>query len=340
MDGWTDTFASIGARTTGTGAGDFAIIGPGWTGRLPRGVKKIDAPTDSVWLILRMHVKSKSDLNDAFAIQDGFSLKSLSALGNERSPSAFAPSPGVDIRTPPPVQVERMDAITFFRTLAEVMKKSQPHVDDSGTLPKLARLGIKPGEPFDGEGLSAEICAALEAGKNAAHKKVRGGISLFRDTLGGDWVTARVGVYGIDYLKRAGIARVALGANRPEDSIYGIGSVDATGRPLDGSNRYVIHFANNALPPVNAFWSVTVYDAEGYLVENPIGRYALGDQDDLHHNSDGSLDLYVQHEIPDGKESNWLPTPEGSFGLALRLYWPREEILTRKWKAPPVQRVE
>ena len=151
-------------------------------------------------------------------------------------------------------------------------------------------------------------------------------------------MNAKVGRYGTDYRARAIVARMGLGANAPEDAVYLNCRVDADGKPLDGSRSYRMHFAKDTKPPVRAFWSVTMYDQAGYFVGNSIQRFAIGDRDPLYFNSDGSLDLYIGHQAPEGpKAANWLPAPSGSFNLSFRLYWPKDEILQGKWIPPAVQ---
>jgi hypothetical protein len=147
-------------------------------------------------------------------------------------------------------------------------------------------------------------------------------------------------VYGNFYLKRAIIAMAGLGANPPEDAIYPLNVGDADGQPLDGDHDYVLHFDKDELPPVDAFWSVTMYDADGFQAANELNRFALGDRDPLSYNGDGSLDLYLQHEHPGAdREANWLPAPRGPLGVTMRLYAPRPEALQGEWNPPPVRRV-
>jgi hypothetical protein len=147
-----------------------------------------------------------------------------------------------------------------------------------------------------------------------------------------------MGVYGTDYLKRAAVALVGLGANLPEDAVYPLLQADSEGKPLEGSKRYVLHFEKKELPPVDAFWSVTMYDKDGFQVANPLNRFAIGDRDDLQYNPDGSLDLYIQSANPGkDKERNWLPSPPcGLLGVTMRLYAPRAEIIDGRWVPPTV----
>ncbi len=157
---------------------------------------------------------------------------------------------------------------------------------------------------------------------------------------GWQMVTEALGVYGNAYLRRAVVAMVGLGANQPEDAVYPLLIADADRRPLDGANDYVLHFEADELPPVGAFWSVTMYDEDGFQAANPINRFAIGDRDELTFGADGSLDLYLQHEKPGGgKESNWVPAPRGPLGVTMRLYAPEPQVLDGRWVPPAVRRV-
>ena len=153
--------------------------------------------------------------------------------------------------------------------------------------------------------------------------------------------TDTMGVYGNYYLKRAIVAQVGLGANLPEDAIYPLNLGDESGKPLDGANKYTLHFEKGEMPPVNAFWSVTLYDPEGFQVGNSLNRFAVSSWMPFKYNGDGSLDLYFQNESPGAdKEANWLPAPKGPFNLTMRLYAPKSEALTGKWNPPPVTKIQ
>jgi hypothetical protein len=165
--------------------------------------------------------------------------------------------------------------------------------------------------------------------------------TLARVVNGWSMNTDTMGVYGNYYLKRAIVAQLGLGANLPEDAIYPLNLGDESGKPLDGANKYVLHFDKGAMPPVGAFWSVTLYDSDGFQVVNPLNRFAVSSWMPLRYNADGSLDLYFQHESPGAdRQANWLPAPTGAFNLALRLYAPNSDALTGKWNPPPVARTQ
>jgi len=233
-----------------------------------------------------------------------------------------------------------MTPLDFFSEFARLLGSNPPHHDDGPMMRDLARIGIEPGKPFTPEALGPEGVAALEDGARAASATLEKTIDPPSRTTPTGWsgMDAKVGCYGTDYQARAKVARMGLGANPPEDAVYLNCRVDAGGRPFNGNRLYRMHFTKDAMPPVRAFWSVTMYDQAGYFVENSIGRFAIGDRDALQFNSDGSLDLYIGHKAPGStKDANWLPAPAGVFNLSLRLYWPKDEILQGKWIPPAVQ---
>jgi hypothetical protein len=223
------------------------------------------------------------------------------------------------------------------------MKRNPPHVTDWSMIARMRRIGFEPGQRFDWNKISPAVKAGLErAAADGLQSMKEKTPTLARVVNGWQMNTDTMGVYGNYYLKRAIVAMVGLGANQPEDAVYPLAVADAGGKPLDGAHRYRLHFDKQALPPVSAFWSVTLYDGEGFQVANPLNRFALGDRDDLKFNADGSLDLYIQHDSPGaGKESNWLPSPDkGTLGVTMRLYAPKAEVLDGRWAPPAVTRVE
>jgi hypothetical protein len=343
MGAWTDVFASPGSRTTGSGKGEFAIVGPGWKGTLPAGVKSLQSPTDVVWLIGRTQTNGKGDFAAVHAIQDQYRLVPLSAWGKPYQPPANVPVVDLDVATPPPAQVARMDAATYFGRLNQLMQGNPPAADDAPALARFAKLGIAPGKPFDPKNLDPSVAAALDAGMQAGRDKL---IALAKAPMGKNvngWMVlpSNVANFGTDYTYRAVVALVGLGANLPSDAIYPHAVVDSEGQPLNGANRYVVRFPKGQQPPVKAFWSITVYNEKQAFIQNPINRYAIGDRDKLKLDPDGSVTLYVQKDSPGkDKESNWLPTPAGSFNLFMRLYWPEQAIVDGTWKMPPVERVK
>jgi hypothetical protein len=341
LDMWTDVFASPGKRTTGTQAGHFAVVPPGWSGTLPAGMERIDAPTAHVWIIGRTQTNGPKDYAAVHAVQDGYRLTPLANWGMPQRPAAVTTDPAVDMKTAPLIQVNSMSGADFFTRAVALLKTNPPHVTDQPILARMRRLGIEPGKPFDYAQADPVVKRAIDrapaTGMAAMKAKVP---TLARVVNGWQMNTDCMGVYGTWYLKRAIVAMVGLGANLAEDAIYPLNLADAEGKPLDGTSAYRLSFRKDDLPPADAFWSVTLYDSDGFPVANALDRHALGDRDALAFNADGSLDLVIQAESPGpGKESNWLPAPKGPFNLTMRIYAPRANALNGEWNPPPVRRV-
>ena len=248
--------------------------------------------------------------------------------------------PGIDMKTPPKIAVDTMPAGKFFAYAAEILKLQPPHITDQPILAQMQRIGIERGKSFDIDKVDPAIKAGLETAPEDALKLMAWKVpSLARVVNGWSMNTDTMGVYGNYYLKRAIVTQFGLGANLPEDAIYPLNLADETGKPLDGANAYVLHFEKGATPPVNAFWSVTLYDTEGYQVPNSLNRFAVSSWMPFKYNPDGSLDLYFQNASPGAdKEANWLPAPKGPFNLTMRLYAPKSDALTGKWNPPPVMK--
>ncbi|WP_454610347.1 DUF1254 domain-containing protein [Labrenzia sp. MBR-25] len=356
LDMWTDVFASPGSRTTGTKAGTFLVTGPGWepeNGKelgddfakqfgLPEETQLIASPTNHVWIIGRTKTDGPSDYEAVHEIQAGYKVTPLSKWGQELPEPVFSPDPTVDTKTPPKKQVDTMAGKDYFTYGAELLKVEPPHITDQPILSRMARLGFREGESFDFEAASPLVQSALKdapvtAQKLMAWKSPR--IANFANQWSMDVDT--VGVYGTYYLKRALMAQLGLGANLPADAVYPIAMTDGDGNPLTGTNDYVLHFDAGDLPPVNAFWSVTIYDNDGYQVANSLNRFALSSWMPMQKNPDGSLDLYFQHESPGkDKEANWLPAPDGPFNVTMRLYAPKPQVLIGKWAPPAINKAE
>jgi hypothetical protein len=213
-------------------------------------------------------------------------------------------------------------------------------ITDQPILTQMKRIGIERGKSFDIDKVDPAIKAGLETAPEDALALMAWKVSsLARVVNGWSMNTDTMGVYGNYYLKRAIISQFGLGANLPEDAIYPLNLADDTGKPLDGANAYVLHFEKDAIPPVNAFWSVTLYDNEGFQVPNSLNRFAVSSWMPFKRNSDGSLDLYFQNASPGAdKQANWLPAPKGPFNLTMRLYAPKSDALTGKWNPPPVMK--
>ncbi|MBK4734172.1 DUF1254 domain-containing protein [Noviherbaspirillum pedocola] len=343
LDGWTNVFEVPGKRTTGTGAQAYVITGPGWRGTLPPGVKEYKSPTSIVWLLGRIYCTgTPEDYAAVHALQDQCKLVPLSAYGKPYTPPRVRPEPGVDMKTAVRDQVIRMDAVSYFTLLAELMKRNPPAAEDAAAVAHFARIGLVPGRSFDESKFHPELARRVpqlsfdrilfQIRENSAVRNVNG------------WMfDTQTGIYGTNYLNRALVTAIGLGANRIEDAVYPTSLKDAHGDAYSGRHRYVMRFPEGQLPPANGFWSVTMYSADYFFVRNPINRYSISARQNLKANADGSVDLYIQHDSPGkDKESNWLPAPEGKFVLMMRMYWPSERtpsIINGTWAPPAVARV-
>jgi hypothetical protein len=340
LDMWSDVFASPGWRTTGTQAGNFLVTPPGWKGAVPDGFTRIAAPTPYVWIIGRTKTDGPDDYAAVHEIQAGFKSTPLSRWGKTPEPVTVKIDPSVDMKTPPKIQVDTMAADKYFTYAAELLKLQPPHITDEPIVAQMKRIGIERGKSFDFASLDPAVQQALTSAPEDAQQLMKWKMAtLARVVNGWSMNTDTMGVYGNYYLKRAIVTQVGLGANLPEDAIYPLTLSDDTGKPLDGANKYTIHFDKGATPPVNAFWSITLYDSEGFQVANVFNRFAVSSYMQFKTNPDGSLDLYFQNESPGpDKEANWLPAPKGAFNLTMRLYAPKSEALTGKWNPPPVMK--
>jgi hypothetical protein len=342
LDMWSDVFTSPGWRTTGTQAGNFLVTPPGWTGMVPEGFTHLPAPTPYIWIIGRTKTDGAADYAAVHKIQAGYKVTPLSQWGKTVSPPTVKIDPSVDMKTPPKIQVDTMSAAKYFTYAAELLKVNPPHMTDQPIITQMKEIGIEVGKSFDFEKLDPTVKQALETVPAEAQALMKWKVpTLARVVNHWSMNTDTMGVYGNYYLKRAIVAQVGLGANLPEDAIYPLNLGDSEGRPLDGANKYVLHFEKGATPPVNAFWSITLYDNEGFQVGNKLNRFAVSSYMPFKFNGDGSLDLYFQNESP-GKdlEANWLPAPKGPFNLCMRLYGPKSDALTGKWDPPAVLKVQ
>jgi len=235
-----------------------------------------------------------------------------------------------------------MPAARYFTYAAELLKLHPPHIPDEPIIAQMKQIGIEPGKSLDFEKLDPTVKKALESAPQVAQQLMQWKIpTIARIANGWSMNTDTMGVYGNYYLKRAIVTQVGLGANLPEDAIYPLNLADETGKPLDGSNKYTIHFDKGSTPPVNAFWSLTLYDSDGFQVANSLNRFAVSSWMPFKYNADGSLDLYFQNDSPGAdKEANWLPAPKGPFNLTMRLYGPKSDALTGKWNPPPIAKFQ
>jgi len=246
---------------------------------------------------------------------------------------------GIDSRTPPTAQAEKMDAGAFFERFAWLMKDNPPAPADAPMVEKLKVLGIKPGEDFDIAKSDPDTAKGLQRAMDA-FGILQKGVKKLETENGWIVIPKDFASYGTDYETRAGIALIGLGGIRPVDVVYPTAFLDGEEKPLDSANRYVLHFDKGQEPPTNAIWSLSIYDPQGYYVPNALNRYNLAMWMPLKHNADGSLDMYIQSSSPGGdKEANWLPAPaSGPFNLTVRIYWPTQGVLDGSYKLPPVRK--
>jgi hypothetical protein len=346
MDAWTHVFASPGTRTLGHQSVTYLLVGPQWDGQAPLGMTLLKSPTDMVWLIGRTQTNGEADFATVHELQNRLRLTKWPQPPNSQSASTDSHRDTQAVwqvssepNLPPVAQMRALSTPEFFNRLMQLMVSNPAATADAPLLQRLAQLEIKPGQAVHLSWLN-ELSFSL--GRWIANQRVMKALNTKAQDGSWSYPPLNLGRYGTDYNTRAAVAMVGLGANLPEDAMYPNTALDHRGQALNGQYRYRLHFAANALPPVKAFWSITAYGADEFLIDNPLQRFALGDRDPLVFNADGSLDIWIQASPPDQKEAsaNWLPVQMGSaFLLNARLYWPEEKALSGQWKMPVVERL-
>jgi hypothetical protein len=346
LDGWSEVFGVASLPTTGGKAQVYAITGPGWSGTVPQGVTQVKSPTGIVWILGRIYCTgTPEDYKAVHALQDKFSVVPLSAYGKPYTAPRGEVDPGVDMQTAVRKQVNSLGIDTYFDRLAKLMKTNPPTAQDAPIIERMAKIGLIPGQDFDPSKLGfldrevIKMVPKLGLLEMARHLKKQ------KTTNGWLYFTKGVGNFGTDYLLRGTANLLGPGWNRPQDAVYPLSQKDANDDEYNGSeHKYVMRFEKGQMPPVEAFWSLTMYDPDFFFVDNPINRYDVGQRDEFITDPDGSVKLYIQAESPGkDKEANWLPAPKGKFDLVLRLYWPRKSppsILDGTWTPPPVRKVK
>lgn len=344
LDAWTNVVAAPGTRTKGAEKLEIAIVGPNYKGRIPRGLERVESPTTYAWIIGRIHTTgTPDDLAQVHAVQDEMRMQPLSVYEGKAPPKPTAQGrqkPSSHTKSPAEV-VNSMDPETFFDRLNRLMAKNPPKKEDAFAMARFETIGISPGKPFSLDRYPKEVSRAIENGAIQGQERLQ---KLTQKPLGTEtngWnILLSTGDYGTDYDTRAAVARMGLGANLPEDAVYPTTARDSDGNPLDGRHRYVLHFEKDEIPPVDAFWSLTVYDEDQFLVKNDAKRYAVGSHHGLKPNADGSITIYLQSSSPGReRESNWLPIPSERFNAMLRLYSPQAPVTRGEWAPPPIERV-
>ena len=333
LDAYSNEFASVGPRTTGSGAGDYAIVGPQWHGVLPDKIIRVfKAPTNTVWLLGRTFVNGPRDLHDAIAITQQYQLVPLSAYEEFAKTGKYTPPVNVPVAAPnrefealPVTNAAGFSKPDFFDAFARYVAENPPPEDERARASALVNEGLGNRNQLTPAAVSEATAAMIERAISAA-------------THTNGWsYNLKIGNYGSDYLLRAAIAKFGFGANLPEDAVYMNARTDIDGAILIGVNSYVIHFPPGRTPPQRGFWSITPYGRDGFLIENSIHRYDVGSQTGLVPNPDGSIDIYLQSTAPQAMQKNWLPIPTAPFTLTLRIYWPGPSVLNGEW-APPIVR--
>lgn len=330
MDMWTDDLENVpGTRVYGSKAKDFLLIGPDYKGKIPGNMTVLRSPTNLIWIIGRTHWNGTArDLDKIHDIQNGYSLKP--APGNTALSQKVSNGKDIDVKYTTNVR-DQVDALTgpeYFRLLDELLKKTPPAAD-AEIIRRMTQLGLYPEYNPSLDDLVSQVpAAAIQKMKTYKYPNAH--------NENGWIVNPDYGKFGTDYLFRATSAYNLLGANLAVDALYPHTYVDSQGNALNGKNTYRITFPVKELPPVHGFWSLTVYNDQNFLADNPMNRYSLSPRDNLIYNPDESLDIYISHDKHDG---NWLPAPLGNFYLTLRLYWPDTSILNGLWQIPPVTKV-
>jgi hypothetical protein len=346
LDGWTDVFQVPGKRTTGGKVQKYVISGPGWSGTVPDGVTEYKSPTGLVWILGRIYCTgTPDDYANVHALQDKFSLVPLSSYGKPYTPLPGEVDNALDMKTAVRDQVDAIGVNEYFTYLARLMKTNPPAAADAPMVATMAKIGLVPEQDFDPSKLGAFDKEAINVVPRLAQVKI---MEYFKKAAvpanGWMYLTNDIGLYGTDYIQRALVTAIGLGANRPQDAIYPTSQKDADEKEYDASsNKYIMHFDKGQLPPAKAFWSLTMYDDKYFFVPNSLNRYTLSSRNKLLTNSDGSVDLYLQADSPGkAKEANWLPAPKGKFIPMMRLYWPSEtppSLIDGTWKPPAIKAV-
>lgn len=340
IDAYTFNFAYAGSRTTGNGAGSFLIAGPNWKGTAPKGIEKvIRSETEFNLAAFRTQLFDAADIDNVKKIQDQYKVQPLSAFLGKSAPAA---APSVDW-VKPLTHEEEKTSLEFFNVLNFVLGYSPVVPSEAELRKRFAGIGVEGGKRFDPAKFSPEMKAAIEQGRADAWEAFAGGVKLMDEgkLTSGEVFGTRAFLKN-NYLYRF-LATIGIYGNSEQEAMYPVYRLDSKGQALNGANRYTLHFARGQFPPVNAFWSLTMYDLpQSLLVANPIDRYLVNSSmvPEMKKDADGGLTIYIQNESPgQEKESNWLPAPKGPFAMYMRLYWPKQAALDGKWKQPPLEAV-
>ena len=346
LNAYGDVVTSLGSRTTGQNSIDLALIGPGYEGEVDNDLTIIRSTTNLNWLLGRVAVKNDED---GKKVVENFQSQLIARPLSERNNSSYTNPKGIvnsDLLDIVPMdEVDNKDISSYLNEMMALMIENPAYPSDSVLLNKLKEIGITPGGTFDLNEFSSAAKPMIENVPNI----VQGLFAQMTsappvENLQNGWnvITSGLGEYGTEYFLRAYVTKIGYGANQSVDAIYPNAAVDMDGNTFNGSNSYILHFDSDNMPPVNGFWSLTMYDKKGFLVANEIDRYNLGSMKDLNYNEDGSLDIFIQAEPPLGKEANWLPSTKAGeeFELTFRMYYPQESVLDRSYTMPGVMKIE
>jgi hypothetical protein len=335
LDMYTESFAYVGTRATGGRAGTWLVVAPDWRGSAPPGDTVVRASTPVVILLGRFLVSGPADLPAAQAVMAQVQLRPQPS-GTQPVAGDAPAGLGSPAGTP---QSAAQAGPGFFDELGDDLAVNPPRSSaDRAELARLAPLGVGPGRhPAATVGDQERSQLAQGVVHGSAQVAAAAATSASHNTNG--WSTALdVGRYGADFLTRAEVAQSGWGANIPQEAVYLHSATDGRAQPYSGTRHYVLHFPAGSLPPSRAFWSITLYGPDRFLVANPANRYAIGDRSPgLVTNADGSLDVYLQRDPPTGHQANWIPTPSGAFSLTLRIYLPEPIVLNGSYHVPAVQ---
>lgn len=359
LDAYTNVFDYVGTRATGSEGGTYLIASPEWHGEVPEGMIKIWSPTDLTWILQRTLLKGSDDISNVHALQDQMSVNPLSVYVSTNSTSttpsstanssttsesytatntSFVPADHIQNPVSPKPPFIPTTGIKIFDEIGTAMTGNSLNPPQPALVEKFASIGIGVGKTPSiqaNDTIKAALKTAITEGERLISDQVPN-----LGSIDNGWRITSTGVYGTDYLFRAAVAKLGLGANIGQEAIYPPAFTDSQGMPLSGNNSYVIHFEPNQLPPVDGFWSVSMYGEDSYFVDNPINRYHVSPYNGIQNNTDGSLDLYIQNTNPGpDKESNWLPSPTDAFKLTMRLYLPGQPVLDGSWPLPSIERV-
>ncbi|MBW5440072.1 DUF1254 domain-containing protein [Bradyrhizobium canariense] len=345
----SDSESSPSKRTADGKAANYLFTGPGWKGEVPAGMKQFPMATRYMVILGRTYADgTEQDYKAVNELQAQYKITPLSSWGKSYTPVAppVNPNPGFSMTDKPQPVIIAMGTEGYFNLLAKLMGgDAPPAAGDGPILASMAKIGIVPGKPFEMSKLDPAVQAALKDIPQSALKKIEDNKAALGGIMDGWVVTKGLGTYGPDsYMKRAVVAAFGWPANQQRDAVYPYTETDSTGQKLTGANKYTLTFAKDATPPVNGFWSITMYmiDQGWWFVPNPLNKFTASLRDNPKFNADGSLTLYFQNESPGkDKEANWLPAPKGEFIPMLRMYWPKNEspsILNGSWKPPAVQK--